>query len=246
MASSETILFNCDRVLPWFRRYQFDIGIHDPPYFAGPNTRVYYGPSVSTTGIARPEYDIIPEWDLPTLEWFNQVKRTCRYWIIWGANYFDFIGVPFDTPRRENLADFIKAHPKGWIIWDKCNGKTSFNDYELAYTNLDIDTVVYKFMWNGMMQGKSVNEGHIMRGNKKKNEKRIHPTQKPVPLYLWQLQTFAKPGYKVLDSYLGSGSSRIAADMLNMPFTGIDINKAVFLKQERRFLGYKSQLLLAV
>jgi site-specific DNA-methyltransferase (adenine-specific) len=57
-------------------------------------------------------------------------------------------------------------------------------------------------MWNGLMQGKSIQEGHLMRGDKRKNEKRIHPTQRPIALYLRQFQQFAPPGYKVLDTQL--------------------------------------------
>jgi site-specific DNA-methyltransferase (adenine-specific) len=239
--TSYTINFDANRVLPEYPDFAFDLGIHDPPYFKGPNKRKYYGSKVSTTGIARPLYNTIDTWELPTLEWFNQVQRTCRYWIIWGANYYDFIGKPFATPRREKLAEFIAVHPTGWIVWDKCNGNTSFNDFELAYTNLPIETTVYRYMWNGMMQGKSVNEGHIMRGDKRKNEKRIHPTQKPVPLYLWLYREFAKPGYKILDCYLGSGSSRIAADMMDLDFTGIEINTPIFNLQERRYSEYKQQ-----
>lgn len=237
--ASNTINFDVNRVLPWYHCNAFDLTIADPPNLIGPNTREHYGSKVSTTGIARPKYDVVNDWELPTLEWFKQLQRVSRYWILWGANYYDFIGTPFVTPRREQLADFIAANPKRWIIWDKCNGTISFNDFELAYTNLDIDTVVYRFMWNGMCQGKSVKDGHIMQGNKRLNEKRIHPTQKPVALYLWQLQTFALPGWKILDTHLGSGSSRIAADMLGYDFTGIDITTVILLKQEKRYADYK-------
>lgn len=246
MASSKVIRFDANRVLPWFRCFAFDLGIPDPPYFSGPEKRDYYGCRISNRGIKRGSYGVMDTWELPDAEWFGQLKRTCRYWIIWGANYFDFIGEPFATPRRDQLADFIKANPKGWIIWDKCNGATSYNDFELAYTNMDIDTIVYRFMWNGMCQGKSVREGHIMQGNKKLNEKRIHPTQKPVALYLWLLQTFAKPGYKILDTHLGSGSSRIAADMMQLDFTGIEMNETIFERQEKRWEAHKSQLKIAI
>lgn len=56
-----------------------------------------------------------------------------------------------------------------------------------------------------------MSEGWIMQGNKKLNEKRIHPTQKPVALYAWLLSNYAQPGDRILDTHLGSGSSMIAA-----------------------------------
>lgn len=246
MPNSETILADCNRVLPWFFDFQFYLGIHDPPYFSGPEKRGHYGSKISSTGVMREPYAKTETWELPTVQWFEEVKRVCRYWIIWGANYFDFIGEPFPTPRRHELEEFIRLHPKGWIIWDKCNGKTSFNDYELAYTNMDFDTVVIKFMWNGMQQARSIKEGHRARGDKKNNEKRIHPTQKPVPLYIWQLQTFAIPGCNVLDLYLGSGSHRIAAYDLDIDFTGVEMYPTYYYVQEQRFIDHISQIKIAI
>ena len=57
-------------------------------------------------------------------------------------------------------------------------------------------------MWNGMMQSKSIADGGIQQGNKRLNEKRIHPTQKPVKLYKWLLSNFAKCGDRILDTHL--------------------------------------------
>lgn len=81
-----------------------------------------------------------------------------------------------------------------------------------------------------------------MQGNKALNEKRIHPTQKPVALYDWIFQRYAKQGQKVLDTHLGSGSSRIAAYNAGLPFVGFEICKEYFDRQEERFSAYTSQL----
>ena len=67
-----------------------------------------------------------------------------------------------------------------------------------------------------------------MQGNKKLNEKRIHPTQKPVALYGWLLTNYAKQGWKILDTHLGSGSSAIACLELGFQFTGIEIDPYYF------------------
>jgi site-specific DNA-methyltransferase (adenine-specific) len=71
---------------------------------------------------------------------------------------------------------------------------------------------------------------------------RIHPTQKPIQLYKWVLKKYAKSGDKILDTHLGSGSSRIAADVDGFDFTGIEIDKEYFDLSEKRFKLYKSQL----
>lgn len=64
---------------------------------------------------------------------------------------------------------------------------------------------------------------------------RIHPTQKPVSLYAWIMRNYAKPGDKILDTHLGSGSSRIAAYRLGFDFYATEIDKEYFEAQEKRF-----------
>jgi site-specific DNA-methyltransferase (adenine-specific) len=70
---------------------------------------------------------------------------------------------------------------------------------------------------------------------------RFHPTQKPVALYEWIYKKYTKDGYKVLDTHMGSGSSRIAAYNLGLEYVGCEINKNYFDKQEERFLKHISQ-----
>jgi site-specific DNA-methyltransferase (adenine-specific) len=71
---------------------------------------------------------------------------------------------------------------------------------------------------------------------------RIHPTQKPVALYKWLLDKYAKPGDKILDTHLGSGSSRIAAYELGFYFTGYELDKEYFDLQEKRYKNHTAQL----
>lgn len=70
---------------------------------------------------------------------------------------------------------------------------------------------------------------------------RFHPTQKPVELYRWVYKKYAKPGFKILDTHLGSGSSRIAAYDAGLDFWGYEIDKEYFQKQEERFERYTAQ-----
>ena len=70
---------------------------------------------------------------------------------------------------------------------------------------------------------------------------RFHPTQKPVALYRWIFKNYAKPGMKILDTHLGSGSSRIAAYDAGLDFWGYEIDKTYFDLQEQRFAKHSAQ-----
>lgn len=78
--------------------------------------------------------------------------------------------------------------------------------------------------------------------DKRLNEKRIHPMQKPVALYNWIFRQYAQPGFKILDTHLGSGSSRIAAWDAGLDFWGYEINKVYFDLQEERFVKHSAQI----
>ena len=79
-----------------------------------------------------------------------------------------------------------------------------------------------------------------------KDDPRIHPTQKPVALYQWIFKNYAKPGFKILGSHLGSGSSRIAAYDAGLDFVGYEIWKEYFDMQEVRFRNHIAQMSLFV
>ena len=70
---------------------------------------------------------------------------------------------------------------------------------------------------------------------------KIHPTQKPITLYEWIFSLCAKPGDKILDTQLGSGSSRIAAYDAGLDFVGCEIDKVYFDAQEQRFQEHTAQ-----
>lgn len=201
----------------------FDLAVVDPPYFSGPERRNFYGRQVSPIGVQR-IYKQSEVWQVPDERYFDELRRVSKQQIIWGVNYFNYSFSP------------------GRVVWDKCNGASSFSDCEIAYCSLHDSVRLYRYMWNGMCQGKSITEGYIMQGDKSKNEKRIHPTQKPVALYAWLYQQYAKPEDKILDTHLGSGSSRIAAWKLGLDFVGFEIDKYYFDLQEQRFAEEQQQL----
>lgn len=71
---------------------------------------------------------------------------------------------------------------------------------------------------------------------------RIHPTQKPIRLYKWQLSLFAKQGYKIIDTHVGSASSLIACYDMNFDYIGFEIDKDYFDKAQERLDAVKAQI----
>ncbi len=215
-------LGDCLEIMKDLPDKSFDLAIVDPPYFSGPERWQFYGRRVSNIGVQR-IYEKSEAWEVPNAEYFNELKRIARHYIVWGCNYFDY----------------IFAH--GRIIWDKCNGASSFSDCEIAATDLIESVRLFPFMWNGMMQGKSIANGRIMQGNKKLNEKRIHPTQKPVALYIWLLKNYAKEGWRILDTHLGSGSIAIACHELGFSLMGIEKDEHYYKSALKRLEQHRSQ-----
>lgn len=123
---------------------------------------------------------------------------------------------------------FIEHLPncRNFIAWHKpyMDGMHSMSNVELALTSFD------------------KNAKKISFNKDKGTEDRIHICQKPIELYRWVLHNYANEGDKILDTHLGSGSSRIAADKAGLDFTGIEIDKEYFDLSEKRFKQYKSQL----
>ena len=157
------------------------------------------------------------DWDssIPNEEYFTELFRVSKNQIIWGGNYF------------ANLL----PNSQGWIFWDKGQRNFSLADGELCWTSFKKSTRVFE-----MARAKAkASIGY----------EKIHPTQKPVELYDFCLN-FAKleQGNLILDTHLGSGSSRIAAYKGGFNFVGFEIDQEYYEKQEKRFNDFKSQLRL--
>lgn len=154
------------------------------------------------------------DWDKhpASKEYFVELFRVSANQVVWGGNYF-----------ANNL-----PVSRGWIFWDKLlNKDVSFSDGELAWTSFDCSLKTFKVQYSGFIGQES---------------KRIHPTEKPIKLYKKCLEKFANPGNKVLDTHLGSGSSRIAAYDMGFDFYGFEIDKDYFESQEKRFKQHIAQL----
>jgi len=112
----------------------------------------------------------------------------------------------------------------GWIFWDKGQRDFSFSDGELAFSSFPVK-----------LRAKLLHRAAIH------TEKRFHPTQKPIQLYKWLLTNYAKQGDKILDTHLGSGSSRIAAYNMGFDFYGCELDPDYFAASEKRFKEQTAQ-----
>ena len=192
----------------------FDLAICDPPYGLGEDKTKR--PSRGKTETKKHDSK---NWDSspPDGEYFIELERVSRNQIIWGANHFC------------NLHDFKSP---GWVVWNKQTaGNTA--DCELAFSSFKKAVRRFDFLWEGFWQG-----------DMKNKENRIHPTQKPVKLYEWLLKNYAKPGDKILDTHLGSGSSAIAAHYSGFDFVGIELDEDYYKAACKRFDEQTKQVAL--
>ena len=209
---SEALNMDCMEYMRTLPDKAFDLAVVDPMYGIGENGAKSGSRSNLAKGTDYKPVDDTP----PSAEYFRELFRVSREQIIWGANHF--------------VAEFARSS-SCWLVWDKLNGENNFADCKLAWTSFGGAVRLFCFRWAGMLQG-----------NMRDKEVRIHPTQKPVALYAWIFSRYAKPGDRILDTHLGSGSSRIAAWDAGLDFVGCEIDKDYFEAQERRFQAHAAQL----
>lgn len=147
----------------------------------------------------------------PTVEYFKQLKRVSKQQIIWGVNFYE----NFDLTG-------------GRLCWDKKG--TAFGRAELAYLSMTKSVNIVDIQWNGMIQY-----------NMKDKEVRIHPTQKPIMLYRWLLQNYAKKGDKILDTHGGSGSIAIACELEGYDLDLCELDTDYFKKLKQRYEDHCKQ-----
>lgn len=128
--------------------------------------------------------------------------------VLFGANYY-----------ANNLPP-----SSGWIVWDKRDGMPSNDqaDCELIWTNKKGPARIFRHRWNGMIKASE------------RNQRRVHPTQKPVALMKWIIEHYTGPNDTILDPFMGSGTTGVACVELNRNFIGIEINPDYFAIAQRR------------
>ena len=147
----------------------------------------------------------------PNKEYFEQLFRVSKNQIVFGYNHLSNLLPP----------------TKEFLFWYKHQPVDTYSDGELAWTSFKKTAKCFDFPFFG--------------GIGTDKDGRIHPTQKPVALYMWIYRQYATHGDKILDTHLGSGSSRIAAYKMGFDFVGCEIDKEYFKMQEERFENYTAQ-----
>ena len=214
---------DCLQGMKQFSDGYFDLAIVDPPYGINCMSFGYTksgGKQFGHSATKGRDYRKSSDWDIkPGEEYFKELMRVSKKQIIWGGNYFTDILPP----------------TKSFIIWDKrCNDKirNSFADCEYAWCSEGLGVArVFRFVWNGMMQG-----------DMRHKEERFHPTQKPVALYVWILNNYAKPGDVILDTHVGSGSSLIACHRTQHKYIGFEIDEEYYQKASKRIEQETAQM----
>ena len=153
------------------------------------------------------------DWDsaIPTKEYFDELMRVSQNQIIWGGNYFEL------PPTQ------------GFIFWYKRNPVSNFSDGEYAWTSFKRPAACFDYRYFGNIQGATSAEA------------KLHPTQKPIALYSWLLQNYAKKGDKILDTHVGSASSLIACHRLGFEYVGFEIDVDYYRMACERLEKAKSQ-----
>jgi len=210
--NSTVYLMDCMEALRQTPDNYYSLALVDPPYGIGKNLM-----TARETTNAMQKFSLTKfrksfndkNWDtLPTEEYWNELKRVSKNYIVWGGNY---------------MSDYLPPS-KHIIIWDKMTYIPTMSQFEFAFSTLNKHPKLVKINSN--------------------DKDRFHPTQKPIKLYEWVLTNYAKEGDLILDTHLGSGSSRIAAYKGGFNFVGFEIDAEYYEKQEKRFNEFKSQLRL--
>jgi site-specific DNA-methyltransferase (adenine-specific) len=191
----------------------FDLAIVDPPYGLDFGSFNRTNKSSSGTRYKANKYHN-GDWDksIPTEEYFSELRRVSKNQIVWGGNYFPL------TPTQ------------CVVFWYKHQPVANFADGEMAWTSFKKPALCFDFPYYGGIQGKT------------KADVKIHPTQKPVALYKWLLDKFAKPGDKILDTHLGSGSIAIACHDMGFDLTACELDKDYYEAAMKRIKKHISQL----
>jgi site-specific DNA-methyltransferase (adenine-specific) len=211
----ELLHIDCMEYMATLPDKAFNLAIVDPPYGIGFGE--FNRTNRTSTGktIKANKYKN-SEWDdqIPLDIYFKELKRVSANQIVWGGNYFPALWL---------------EPCKGFIFWHKGNPVPNFSDGELAWSSFNKVAKQFNYPYYGGIEGKT------------KASEKIHPTQKPVALYEWLLTNYAKPGQRILDTHLGSGSSAIAAHNLGFDFVGCELDQDYFQAALARFNKHKAQ-----
>ena len=222
----------------------FDLAIVDPPYGGGGhathNAR-NTGKICKVRLSAPPPRNALGNGSTNTGGFFDDAKGACRTGGKWAAKYGTDINAWDVAPSPEYFAELFRVSKfqiiwggnyfglpaaRNFIVWRKLTISENFSMAmaEFAWTNIPGNAKVFEFM--------------------PQDPARFHPTQKPVALYRWLLGRYAKPGWKILDTHLGSGSIAIACHDSGFSLTGCEIAESYYDAAIERLEQHKCKLRL--
>ena len=218
MIEQRAYLRDCMDAMAEFPDKFFDLAVVDPPYGIGAANMTAFHAKNALTVYQKKQWDSA----IPSPKYFAELFRVSQQQIIWGGNYF-----------TEHLPPSAK-----WIVWDKNQPLgCTFAMHELAWSSFQTKQAAICRINLMAHQNRVSNNRSLARVMR-----RIHPTQKPVALYDWIFANYAKAGQKVLDTHLGSGSSRIAANKAGIDFWGYELDADYFAAHEKRYANFVAQL----
>ena len=209
----------------------FDLAVVDPPYGGGGADNEYKGAIVGRFGGRFEKYHLTTEITAERRghghNKYGDGELSAKHWdYAPSPEYFHELARVSKNQIIWGGNYFDLPPTRCFLVWRKLTISESFTMAmaEYAWTSFNSNAKVFDFPPQG-----------------KKGDDRFHPTQKPIELYSWVFRLFAKPGDKILDTHLGSGSSRIAAYDAELDFVGCEIDPVYFKAEEERFQKHIQQ-----
>ena len=211
----------------------FDLAVVDPPYgINAPNMRM--GTHETRTGDGYPGTSVAEKLRKGRLN-SGAGKLKNRALNTMNCNW------DFEKPGPEYFKELMRVSKhqiiwggnyfelpptRGIICWDKMQPWENFSQFELAWTSFDCPAAMFRYSNTGGANA----------------EIKIHPTQKPVALYKWILARFAKSGWRILDTHVGSASSLIACQQMGFEYAGYEIDPVCYLNAMERLKKETAQI----
>ena len=212
MGMTEAFNIDCMEYMKTLPDKAFELAVVDPPYGNGGGE--FSSRNGTRFGGRFDRYDKD-----------KKLRKKSNWDYVPGEDYFKEL---FRVSKNQIIwgGNYFSLPPcRCFIIWEKTNIPENFSMAmcEYAWCSFNDNAKIIELSSQGITN-------------------RFHPTQKPVALYEWIYSRYAKEGDKILDTHMGSGSSRIAAYNMGFDYVGCEIDKDYFEKEEERFREHSMQI----
>lgn len=209
--TSDVYLMDCIDGMKHYPDKYFDLAVVDPPYGLG-SKLAHSGNGKNAQSKFSADFKA-KNWDntIPPYEYFKELFRVSKNQIIWGGNNYEGL------PRTEYF-----------MIWNKEQSVDNFASLEYAWVSMGVGKPAKMYTY-------SIHKHNATKGNK------IHPTMKPIQLYKYLLDNYAKPNDKIIDTHLGSGSIAIACYDYGFDLTACELDKEYFESAIKRIENHTNQ-----